>query len=187
MKKVLALLSLAACSFGYAQGGTLILNNYSKYDFYGYIMANNTSGNCYPSISSADPEMVRVPANSHMGNGNELRYDNYRDQFLNSLYPMTAWSVALASGGSSTTLRAWNNPSMAPGLVLSNNTKWATTKFVMYYPGTTDLAPDNFNGAVTLFNNCYNAPSSFSTPSGNSAEIFTVTSGTNTITYIQLF
>jgi len=187
MKKVLALLSLAACSLGYAQGGTLILNNYSKFDFYGYIIANNPSGNCYPHISSANPEMVRVPYDSHMGNGKALVYENYRDQYTSSLYPMATWSVALASGSSSITPRAWNNPSMAPGLVLSNNTKWATTKFVMYYPGTTDLAPDNFSGAVTLFNNCYNAPSNFTTSSGNGAEIFTITSGTDTVTYIQLF
>ncbi|KMQ65613.1 hypothetical protein ACM46_06970 [Chryseobacterium angstadtii] len=188
MKKILALLGIAAFSLAYSQGGTLILNNYSAYDFSGYIVANNFAGGCYPYITSNDPEMVKVPADSHMGNGNELRYTDFRNQYTTSLYPMAAWHVSTSSAlGIS---RPWNHGSLMPGGTFSNNTKWATTKFVMYYPGTTNLAPDNFNGALTLPGNisCYNAPNYFSTPSGsNSAEIFTITSGASTTTYIQLY
>ncbi|MEI3790071.1 MULTISPECIES: hypothetical protein [Chryseobacterium] len=188
MKKVLTLLGLAAFSFGYSQGGTLILNNYSQYDFKGFIVANNFAGGCYPYISSNNPDMVTVPANSHIGNGQELRYTNYRDQFNSSLYPMTEWHVSTSSAPGIP--RLWNHPAVMPGGVLSNNTKWATTKFVMYYPGTTTLAPDNFNGAITLAgnSNCYSASDNMTTSTGNnSAEIFTIASGGITYTYIQIY
>ncbi|PIF47140.1 hypothetical protein CLU96_4187 [Chryseobacterium sp. 52] len=187
MKKVLTLLGIAAFSFAYSQGGTLILNNYSAYDFSGFIVANNFAGGCYPYISSNNPDMVTVPANSHMGNGNELKYSNYRDQYTSSLYPMTSWHVTTSAAPG--LARLWNHPSMMPGGVFSNNTKWATTKFVMYYPGTTNLAPDNFNGAITLAGNtCYTASDYLVTSSGNnSAEIFTIVNGGTTYTYIQLY
>lgn len=187
MKKILALIGLAAFSFGYSQG-TLILNNYSQYDFSGFLIANNLAGGCYPFISSSLPDMVKVPANSHQGNGLELKYTNYKDQFTSSLYPVTQWHVSTSSAlGVS---RLWNHPSLMPGGVFSNNTRWATTKFVMYYPGTTNLAPDDFNGAITVTGNagCYNASDNMTSTTGNnSAEIFTLSSGGTVITYIQLY
>lgn len=187
MKKLLTVLGLAAFSLGYSQGGTLILNNYSQYDFVGFIIANNLAGGCYPYITSANPDMVRVPANSHMGNGNELRYDNYRDQYNSSLYPMASWNVTTSSALG--VFRAWNHAAIMPGGVLSNNTRWATTKFVMYYPGTTTLAPDNFHGAITIAaNSCYTASDNLTSSTGNnSAEIFTLMSGGINYTYIQLY
>ncbi len=185
MKKVLALLGLAAFSLGYAQGGTLIINNYSKFDFSGFLIANNALGNCYPYVTSENPDMVSIPADSHMGNGKALVYKDYQSQYNTSMYPMTRWSVSTSS--TSTTSQLWSSMLIAPGGVISNNTRWSATKFVMYYPGTTNLAPDGFSGPIALPNSCYNAPSNFTTASGNSAEIFTITSGTTTTTYIQLF
>lgn len=132
--------------------------------------------------------MVTVPANSHIGNGNALIYPNYRDQYTSSLYPMTEWHVSTSSAPG--IVRLWNHPAIMPGGVISNNTKWATTKFVMYYPGTTTLAPDNFNGAITLAGNssCYTASDNMTTSTGNnSAEIFTLTTGGTNYTYIQLY
>lgn len=187
MKKILTVLGFAAFSLAYSQGGTLILNNYSAYDFKGFIMANNFSGGCYPYISSNNPDMVKVPANSHMGNGNELRYDNYRDQYTNSLYPMTSWVISTSNAPG--VIRLWNHGSLMPGGVFSINTKWASTKFVMYYPGTTNLAPDNFNGTIAVAGNtCYSASDNLVTSSGsNSAEIFTISGSGTTTTYIQLY
>lgn len=185
MKKVLTLLGLAAFASGFAQGGTLILNNYSAYDFEGYIIASNYNSGCYPLVTSADPELVKVPYNSHMGNGQELVYKDFQSQYTSSLYPMAAWSVMLSA--TNTTIRAWNNPSMMPGGVISSNTKWATTKFAMFYPGTHNNAPDNFGGAVSISPNCYNAPTDFTTPSGNMAEIFTLNNSGVTYTYIQIY
>lgn len=187
MKKILTVLGLAAFSFGYSQGGTFILNNYSQYDYEGYIIANNIAGSCYPYITSANPELVKVPANSHMGNGNELRYDNYRDQFNSSPYPMASWNISTSSTSSVT--RPWNHPSLMQGGVFSLNTRWATIKFAMFYPGTHINAPDQFGTSVTIAaNSCYSAPDYYSTPSGsNSAEIFTITNGTIVYTYAQLY
>ncbi|MDR6923408.1 MULTISPECIES: hypothetical protein [Chryseobacterium] len=185
MKKGLALLSLAAFSFGSAQKGPLILNNYSKYDFEGYIIASNSDGGCYPLVTSADPDLVKIPADSHMYNGHELRYNDYQDQFNNSLYPMAAWSVMLSA--TNTTTIPWNDPSLSLGGFISDNTKWAASKFAMYYPGTHNNAPDNFGGTVSIFSNCYNTTPNFTTPSGNMAEIFTIDDGVTLYTYIQLY
>ncbi|KPE48946.1 hypothetical protein [Chryseobacterium indologenes] len=185
MKKVLAILSLTACSLGYAQKGPLILNNYSAYEFRGIVFASNESGtNCYPYVTSQDPNEIIVPADSHVGNGKALIYDNYQSQFTNSLYPVTTWTVSLSS--TSITPRPWNHPSLLPTGVISTNTRWSGTKFRMFYPGTNDTVW-GFGGPLVLPNSCYNAPDNFTTPDGNSAEIFTITADKVTTTYIQLY
>ncbi|MDR6923415.1 hypothetical protein [Chryseobacterium sp. 2987] len=185
MKKVLAILSLAACSLGYAQKGPLILNNYSVYEFRGVIFASNELGtNCYPYITSQGPDEIIIPADSHMGNGKALIYDNYRDQFTNSLYPTGIWRVTLSN--TSSTQSPWNAPSLLPTGVISANTRWSGTKFGMFHPGTND-GVWGFGGPLVLPNSCYDAPSNITTPDGNSAEIFTITVDKVTTTYIQLY
>ena len=186
MKKILTLLGLAACSLGYAQG-TLVINNYSIYDFEGYLIATNpATADCYPSVTSGDPDVVLVPADSHMGNNKALVYDNYRDQFVKSLYPMTSWNVTTSSTAVPIP-RLWNHTDVAPGGNLANNTRWSATKFRMFQAGTTNLAPGGFDGPIALANSCYNAPDNFDTSLGNRAEIFTVTSNGMSTTYIQLY
>ncbi|MFP3597632.1 hypothetical protein [Chryseobacterium sp. SIMBA_029] len=189
MKKFLTILGVAAFAFGYSQGGALVINNYTPHDFSGYIMANNFAGGCYPFVTSGDPGMVTVPANANMGNGNELKYGNYKDQYTSSLYPMTQWYVQTSS--TSSMPRAWNHPAVMPGGTVSNNTKWASTKFKMNYAGTTNGVP-GFSSGLTLAGNasCYTAPDYFDMTSGgitNSAEIFTLSSGGINYTYIQLY
>ncbi|MDR2236574.1 MAG: hypothetical protein LBE92_10645 [Chryseobacterium sp.] len=186
MKKILALLGLAACSLGYAQG-TLVVNNYSIYDFEGYFIATNPAApDCYPYVTSGDPSVIIVPADSHVGNGKALVYDNYREQFVKSLYPMTSWNVTLSSV-SPITPRLWSHGAVAPNGTVANNTRWSATKFRTFLPGTTNQAPGGFGGPIALANSCYNVPSSFTTSLGNTAEIFTVTSGSTSTTFIQLY
>jgi|GEM_PF-384275 len=189
MKKFLTILGIAAFVFGYSQNGTLIVNNYTPYDFSGYIMANNFAGGCYPFLTSSAPDMVTVPANANMGNGNELRYENYKDQYTSSLYPISQWYVQ--SSSTISVLRPWNHAAIMPGGTISNNTKWSATKFNMKYAGTTNGVP-GFSNGLTLAGNtsCYTAPDYFDMTSGgvtNSAEIFTLTSGGINYTYIQLY
>lgn len=188
MKKILTLLGLAVFSFGFSQGGTLIVNNYTPYDYYGALIANNFAGGCYPIVTPTTPgSMVTVPANSNMGTGTELRYDNYRDQFTSSLYPVTEWQVMLSATNGQP--RLWSHPAIMPGSVVANNTKWGSTKFEMRIAGTTTNAPDNFHANLSVIGNpCNTAPDFFSTPSGsNSAEMFSLTSGGIVYTYIQLY
>ncbi|MBL1219776.1 hypothetical protein JET18_02950 [Chryseobacterium sp. L7] len=185
MKKILTLLGLAAFSFGYSQGGTMIVNNYTPYEYRGALIANNFAGGCYPFISTNGG--VIIPPNSHTGNGNALIYPNYRDQFTTSLYPMPSWNVSLAPN--SPTVRPWNHGSMMPGGTISINTKWSASKFEMYDPATSQYVP-GFNTTVSLAGNtCYIAPDFYTTPSGaNSAEIFTITTSTGLVeTYLQLY
>ncbi|NML70426.1 hypothetical protein HHL23_11515 [Chryseobacterium sp. RP-3-3] len=187
MKKLLIVLGLATFSLGYSQGGTLVVNNYTPYDYYGAIIAHNFAGGCYPYVSSKDPNMITVPANANMSTGTELRYDNYRDQYTSSLYPVTEWNVSLSATAGPP--RLWNHPAVMPGSPVSNNTRWGATKFQMRIAGTTTNAPDNFNANLSVAgNSCYLAPDYFTTPSGsNSAEMFMISSGGINYTYINLY
>jgi len=185
MKKVLTLLGITAVSLAYSQGGTLIVNNYSIYEYRGALIANNFSGGCYPIIGTNSG--IVIPPDSHTGNGNALIYPNYKDQFTTSLYPMPNWTVNLAAN--STSVRPWNQPSMMPGGVISLNTKWSASKFEMYDPATSAYVPGFSTTVAVAGNSCYIAPDYFVTPSGmNSAEIFTITTGTGIVeTYLQIY
>ncbi|MDP9960155.1 hypothetical protein [Chryseobacterium lathyri] len=185
MKKILTIVGITIASLVYSQGGTMIVNNYTPYEYRGALIANNFSGGCYPIIGTNAG--VIIPPDSHTGNGNALIYTNYRDQYTTSLYPMPSWTVSLAANSNS--IRPWNHGSLIPGGTLSNNTKWSASKFEMYDPATSAYVP-GFNTTVSLAgNSCYMAPDYFVTPSGaNSAEIFTITTSTGLVeTYLQLY
>ncbi|SHG98548.1 hypothetical protein [Chryseobacterium vrystaatense] len=185
MKKILSTLGITMVSLAYSQGGTIIVNNYTPYEYRGALIANNFSGGCYPFISTNAG--VIIPPDSHMGNGNALIYTNYRDQYTSSLYPMPNWTVSTSA--TSTTIRPWNHGSLMPGGVFSINTKWSSSKFEMYDPATSLYIP-GFSTTVSLAGNpCYMAPDYFTTPNGlHSAEIFTISTSTGLVeTYLQLF
>lgn len=179
MKKILAIIGTAAASFVYSQG-TIIINNYSKFDFHGFIMAASSTAGCYPRVGN-DGEIV-VPADSHMGNSKELIYKDYYGQYMSSLYPTANWAVTLSPTNSS--IMAWNNPNLSPSGTISTTTRWFATKFDMTEAGTTISSPD-FRANLNLANPCNpTAYSYYTTPSGdNSAEIFTISG----ITYLQLY
>lgn len=179
MKKLLTLFGIAAASLAYAQGGTFILNNYTPYQYRGTILAANTLS-CYPVVGNADH--IWVPPNSHTGNGQQLQYDNYRDQYNNSLYPTPNWSVSTAVN--SNNIRPWNHGSLVPGGTISTNTKWAGSKFEMY-----DLATSSYvtgfsvSLIITSCNPAMITPH-FTSPNGvNSAEMFII----GNVTYLQLY
>ncbi|KFF18095.1 hypothetical protein [Chryseobacterium sp. JM1] len=187
MKKILTILGITVASFVYSQGGTLIVNNYTPYDFYGAIIANNFAGGCYPMVSPNTPNsMITVPANANMGTGTELRYDNYRDQYSSSLYPIYEWNVNLSPTNGQP--RIWSHPAIMPGSIVALNTRWASTKFQMRFAGTTSNVPE-FNANLSLSGNpCNSADDFFNTISGaNSADMFTISSGGINYTYIQLY
>ncbi|AZA80443.1 hypothetical protein EG341_16375 [Chryseobacterium lactis] len=183
MKKIITLLSLVAMTTAYAQG-TLIINNYSAYDFYGHILAFNMTSPCYPRVANNLP--ITVPANSNTGNGNQLQYDNYRDQFTTSLYPQSEWTVS--SSPNITDLRPWNFPLLDPASSFAASTKWGLAKFGMVYAGTHNNVP-NFSVNIAVAGNpCYNSPVDYTTPNGaNYTNIFTITSGSTSITYLQIY
>lgn len=178
MKKLLLLLGLCSVSSAYAQGGMLIIQNFTTdYDFHGSIYANNNSpAGCYPMLVSQKPDEIVIPA------GATAKYENYRDQFATSGYPVDFWSVYLGPG-SSLPPRPWNHPSLMPGGAISNNTKWSMSKFQMYHAGTS-VPQTYFNGDIgETALPCNTAPDTVNTAWG-SAKWFTVTSGTDVYTYL---
>ncbi|MDR6923407.1 hypothetical protein [Chryseobacterium sp. 2987] len=174
MKKVLILSGLAMTSLAYSQG-ILIINNYSKYDFSGTLIAGSTSAanGCYPRVGNTD--IVKIPADSHTGNGKELMYKDYQSQFTNSLYPTTTWEVY--QNPLNHTVMSWDDPNLAPGGTISTTTQWYATKF------STSLL--EFHANLALITPCNpNSMDTYTTPSGNEfAEIFTI----NGTTYLQLY
>ncbi|WP_223606171.1 hypothetical protein [Chryseobacterium sp. OSA05B] len=187
MKKLLTVLGLAAFSLGYSQGGTLIVNNYTPFDYYGALIANNFAGGCYPQVSPKTPNgMITVPANANMSTGTELKYDNYRDQYTSSLYPINEWQVNVsATNGQG---RLWNHPAVGPASPVGLNTKWGATKFQMLFAGTMNNVP-GYNANLSVAGNpCSGADDFYTTPSGaNSAEMFMISSGGINYTYINLY
>lgn len=180
MKKILAILGTAGASLVYSQG-TIIVNNYSKFDYYGFLIATNSTSGCYPRVGN-DGAIV-VPAESHMGNGLELVYKDYMGQFSSSLYPTANWVVTLNPTSSS--IMAWNNVNLSPGGTIATTTKWYATKFDMMDAGTTNSNTENFRANMNIANACGTTINDyFVTPSGNnSAEMFTISG----ITYLQLY
>lgn len=185
MKKIFTILSLALFSAAYSQSSMMIVNNYSTtYDFQGNISAHNFSGGCYPYVTSSTPAAITVPANSHTGNGQELAYKNFRDQFTGSLYPTTNWTVQLSPTTSQ--IRAWNHLSIAPGGVIASNVKWASSQFQMYFAGTSTPEP-SFSGLIGESPDpCTGATGYISTPYGD-AEWFNITTGNVDYSYLQIY
>lgn len=183
MKKIITLLSLIAMTATYAQG-TLVINNYSAYDFYGHVLAFNMTSPCYPRVANDQP--ITVPANSNIGNGNQLQYENYRDQYTASLYPQSEWVVTTSPND--TNNRPYNFPLLAPTSQFALSTKWGLAKFGMKDPGTNNNVP-NFSVNIAVAGNpCYNSPVDYTTPNGaNYTNIFMITSGSTSITYLQIY
>ncbi|KFF24608.1 hypothetical protein [Chryseobacterium vrystaatense] len=178
MKKFLTIAATAAAALVYSQG-TLIINNYSKFDYNGFMIAGNSTVGCYPRV--ANEAAIVVPADSHMGNGKNLMYKDYQNQYY-SLYPTTNWSVY--PNANTTSVMAWDNVNLAPGGTISTTTQWYATKFYTTFPGTNTSNPE-FQTNLVLPNPCNSGSStSFSTASGNnSADIFVI----GGITYLQLY
>ncbi|KMQ65619.1 hypothetical protein ACM46_07000 [Chryseobacterium angstadtii] len=180
MKKLLTIIGMAVFSLGYSQG-TIILNNYSKYDYHGFLVATNATAGCYPRVGNDG--VIVVPAESHTGNNQALVYKDYQNQFTSSLYPTANWVVTQNPTGSS--IMPWNDVNLAPGNTISTSTKWYATKFVMMEAGTLTAAPDDFRANINIISPCTPVANDyFATPSGNnSAEMFTI----GAITYLQVY
>lgn len=174
MKKILIAAGLAMASQAFAQG-VMIVNNYSKYDFTGSLIAGGTSAanGCYPRVGNTGS--IAMPADSHMGNGKELMYKDYQTQYTSSLYPTATWEVYPSS--TSQNITPWNDPNLAPTGAISTTTQWFATKF------STSLL--EFRANLVLATPCNpNSTDYYTTPSGNEfAEMFTI----NGITYLQLY
>ena len=185
MKKIFTILTLSLLSSAYAQHSIMIVNNYSTtFDFQGKIGAHNFAGSCYPYVTSSTPTSIVVPADSHQGNGKELAYKNFRDQFTSSLYPTTNWTLQTTATNSS--VRSWNHPSIAPGGVISENVKWASSQFQMYYAGTSTPEP-GFSGQIGESPDpCTGAPGYTSTSYGD-IEWFNITIANVTYSYLQIY
>ncbi|MBL1219771.1 hypothetical protein JET18_02925 [Chryseobacterium sp. L7] len=183
MKKIATVLAFAASVTAFAQG-RLIINNYSAYDFRGDVIAHNMTSPCYPRV--ANSTLITVPADANMGNGNHLQYDNFRDQFGSSFYPTANWTVV--TNPNTTNVSPWNDPSLVPGGTLSNTTVWNVAKFSMVYPGTTTNVI-GFSATLAVPQNpCYASPDNFTTSNGlNSGDIFTITSGGVSTTFLQVY
>ncbi|KMQ65610.1 hypothetical protein ACM46_06955 [Chryseobacterium angstadtii] len=180
MKKFLLLLGLCSVSSAYAQGGVLIIQNLTtNYDYRGTIFANNFVGGCYPIVTSNVPDPILVPA------GVTAKYENYKDQFLTSASPVSNWNVLLGAG-SSPIPRPYNHLSLAPGGVISNNTKWSMSKFQMFHAGT--MTPETyFNGNIgDAANTCVSNPDYIDATPWGSAKWFTITSGGTVYTYLVI-
>jgi len=167
MKKYLTMIGLVSLSFAYAQGGPLVINNYTSYDFHTRVTAANlATPGCYFHVALDNPELV-IP-----GVGSAT-YNSYN-------IPGTSWKVSTSP--SPATLRLGSHPSLALGGAISNNTKWVVSQFQFYQSGT----PLSVGAVGDTSYTCDPVPNIFNAPEAVT-EWFTITSGTTTSTYIQIY
>ncbi|WP_265129679.1 hypothetical protein [Chryseobacterium oranimense] len=167
MKKFLTIIGLAFISSAYGQGGPLVINNYTSYDFHTWVTAANlTTPGCYFYVTLNDPELV-------ISGGNSVSYNSYN-------IPGTTWKVSTSP--TNATPRPGNHPSLTLGGVISNNTKWVMSDFQFYQTGT----PLSSGAVGDTAYTCNPVPNIFNTPQAV-VEWFTITSGTTTSTYIQIY
>ncbi|SHG70876.1 hypothetical protein SAMN05421866_1287 [Chryseobacterium oranimense] len=167
MKKFLTIIGLAFISSAYGQGGPLVINNYTSYDFHTRVTAANlTTPGCYFYVALNDPELV-------ISGGNSVSYNSYN-------IPGTTWKVSTSP--TNATPRPGNHPSLTLGGVISNNTKWVMSEFQFYQTGT----PLSSGAVGDTAYTCNPVPNIFNTPQAV-VEWFTITSGTTTSTYIQIY
>lgn len=187
MKKQLLILCSVLGGMISAQQSTLIINNYSSYDYHGQLMATPL-GSCYPMVSigyPAVPNQLIVPALS------DYKLPSYSDGASNGI---TTFLVQ-TSGANPATPRVPGHITLSPGGPIASNTNWRHTKFQMYFAGTnTPVSSGGTSVPETYFNanlgdgtnSCFSGPSNISTIYGD-AEWFTISSGGIQYTYIQIF
>jgi hypothetical protein len=167
MKKLLTIIGLVSAAAVYAQGGPLIVNNYTTYDFHTRITAANLSTpGCYFYVALDNPELI-------ISGGSSVSYNSFN-------IPGTYWKVATSP--SPATLRPGTNPSLMLGGVISNNTKWVVSQFQFYQSGT----PLSTGAVGDVSYTCEIVTPVYTTPEA-SVEWFTITSGSSTSTYIQMY
>lgn len=167
MKKLLTIIGFISAASVYAQGGPLIINNYTSYDFHTRVTAANLSTpGCYFYVALDNPELVISGVSS-------VNYNSFN-------IPGTYWKVATSP--SPATLRPGTSPSLMLGGVISNNTKWVISQFQFYQSGT--LLSTGAVGDATY--TCDPVSSVINTPQAM-VEWFTITSGGTTSTYLQIY
>ncbi|KMQ65615.1 hypothetical protein ACM46_06980 [Chryseobacterium angstadtii] len=165
MKKVLTIIGLLSISCAFAQGGPLVINNYTGYDFHTRVTAANlTTPGCYFYVTLDNPELV-IPS------GSSVSYNSYN-------IPGTLWKVSTSPSGG--TPRLGSHPSLALGGVISVNTQWVVSEFQFYQAGT----PSSSGAVGDPSYSCNPVPGVYFTPQA-SVEWFTVSSGGTTYTYLQ--
>ncbi|MCT2564704.1 hypothetical protein [Chryseobacterium herbae] len=165
MKKLLTIMGLLSVSVAYAQGGPIIINNYTAADFHTRLTAANlTTPGCYFYVTLDNTELV-IPS------GSSVSYSGFN-------IPGTIWKVSTSP--SPATPRPGSHPSLTLGGVISSNTKWVMSQFQFHQSGTALSS----GGVGDTSYTCNPVPSSMFTTEG-SVEWFTITSGGTVYTYVQ--
>ncbi|KFF24601.1 hypothetical protein [Chryseobacterium vrystaatense] len=167
MKKLLTILGLLSLSSVYAQGGPLVINNYTSADFHTRITAANlfTPG-CYFYVTLENPELI-IPS------GTSVSYNSYN-------IPGTTWKVSTSP--TTANPRPGSHPSLMLGGAISLHTQWVMSQFQFYQSGT-----PLYSGSVgDISYTCDPVPNVVQTPVGT-VEWFTITTGGGISTYVQMY
>lgn len=157
---------MLSLSFAYAQGGQIVINNYTAADFHTRITAANLlSPGCYFYVALENPELI-IPS------GSSVSYSSYN-------IPGTVWKVSTSP--TNTFLRLGTHPSLMSGGAISNNTKWVMSQFQFYQSGT----PLSSGSVGDISYTCNPVQNVVQTTEGT-VEWFTITAGA-TSTYVQMY
>lgn len=156
MKKLIYLLFVVLYSSYNSQQSTMIINNFSAYDYRGEIDATGPN-NCFPKVSNTtypaplySPLLVAAGATVDVGT-------------YNSNNAVSNWTVQTSAINPSS-VRLYNNPTLQPSGIIATSTDWTFSKFTMYQSGTNTSLP---NSGVNISNGnspCSAAPSYYNNP-----------------------
>ncbi|WP_144282716.1 hypothetical protein [Chryseobacterium echinoideorum] len=184
-KNILTLFSLVWLSvYTNAQQSTLLVYNYSSYFLEARIEANGLNGNCYPRISSNDYSSYNLTFDPASGGTPFIAQFKKFNQGLSSTPPVSQWLVQ----SSATNPPLWRIPShpvFVDTSVFTTSTDWTDCLMVARD------ASFNYGAELELgdpaYDSCNGVSETYQFRSTLEGEWFTLTSGSEKFTIVQVF
>jgi len=180
MKKLLLLSTVLAAQSFFSQTSKLAIYNYSSYNLIPRFGANGLTG-CYPAVlANPLPGIGTITVLPGTPSTPFITEYTYSTSNLSSV-PILTWSVRTALTNPSVN-RAYNHPAVSPSSAVSTGSNWSYFIF---------QAQDNSSNAYGDFwmgtGVCNGTVSTYYANAYAEAEWFTITSGTNAYTILQVF
>lgn len=167
-----------------AQQSTLLVYNYSSYFLEARIEANGLNGSCYPRVSSNDYSNYNLTFDPASGGSPYIAEFRKFNQGLSSTPPVSQWLVQ-TSATNPPSWRIPGHPSLNNTSIITTATDWTDCLMVG--------RDANFNYGAELelgdpaYDSCNGPSQTYQFRSTLEGEWFTITSGSEKFTIVQVF
>lgn len=168
----------------YGQKSTLQIYNYSSYYLEAVLEANGLSGNCFPKISLSDysTNPLTIPPGS-LSNPFIAVYPKY-NLGPSSSVPVQQWLVQ-SSATNTPIVRQASHPSLNDTSIFTTATDW--TECHMVTRDANFIYSDELEMGNPSYDQCNSHSYTYRLASVTEAEWFTITSGADKYTIVQVF